>query len=399
MKLVWKLLRQHISLVQFVGFTLANLVGLLIILLGLQFYQDVQSIFSSRESFMKQDYLVVTKQVHTSSTLTGQSMAFTQNEVDDLQQQPFTQSVGQFTPADFKVYCQMGMEGLGIQFGTDMFFESVPDRYVDYDSDQWTFTPGDELIPIILPRNYLNLYNFGFAQTRGLPKMSESAISMITLDIRISGIQQQGQFKAKIVGFSNRLNTILVPQTFMDWANQQYGSGQPVQPSRLILEVYKPTDDAIARYFQKQEFETENDKLQQGRTTWFLKLMVGGIMAVGVLISALALYILMLSIYLLVQKNSTKLEHLLLIGYSPRQVASPYQLLTLGLNALVLVLVFACLVVIRNWYLQFLEALYPDLLIQGISITLWCGCGLFVVVSLLNVLVIKQKISHIWNRK
>ena len=34
MKLVWKLLRQHISIPQFAGFFFANLVGTLIILLG-----------------------------------------------------------------------------------------------------------------------------------------------------------------------------------------------------------------------------------------------------------------------------------------------------------------------------------------------------------------------------
>ena len=40
MNLVWKLLRQHISIPQFAGFFFANLVGMTIILLGLQFYTD-----------------------------------------------------------------------------------------------------------------------------------------------------------------------------------------------------------------------------------------------------------------------------------------------------------------------------------------------------------------------
>lgn len=40
MNLVWKLLRQHISIPQFVGFFFANLVGVATILLGVQFYND-----------------------------------------------------------------------------------------------------------------------------------------------------------------------------------------------------------------------------------------------------------------------------------------------------------------------------------------------------------------------
>ena len=37
MTLVWKLLRQHISIAQFEGFFFANLFGMLIVLLGWQF--------------------------------------------------------------------------------------------------------------------------------------------------------------------------------------------------------------------------------------------------------------------------------------------------------------------------------------------------------------------------
>lgn len=399
MKLVWKLLRQHISIGQFAGFTLANLVGMLIILLGLQFYQDVQSIFSSRESFMKKDYLVVSKQVNTASTLTGKSGTFSKSEINDLKLQPFAQSVGVFTPADFQVTCNMGMKELGLQFGTEMFFESVPDEYVDYASDQWTFQEGDTFIPIILPRNYLNLYNFGFAQTRGLPKISENVIGMITLDITIKGELNTDHYKGRIVGFSNRLNTILVPEKFMVWANDKYGKGKELNPSRMILEVYNPTDDAIVKYFDENSYETEDDKLAQGKTTWFLKLMVGVVMAVGGLITGLALYILMLSIYLLVQKNTTKLENLLLIGYSPRQVAAPYQLLTLGLNLMVFILALILLTVFRGQYLGMLETLYPDLLVPGLGQTIVVGIVIFVVVTLVNLLVIRQKVATIRKRK
>ena len=53
MNLVWKLLRQHISVSQFAGFAFANLFGLLIVLLGYQFYKDVSPVFTGEDSFMK----------------------------------------------------------------------------------------------------------------------------------------------------------------------------------------------------------------------------------------------------------------------------------------------------------------------------------------------------------
>lgn len=62
----------------------------------------------------------------------------------------------------------------------------------------------------------------------------------------------------------------------------------------------------------------------------------------------------MLSIYLLLQKNTTKLENLLLIGYSPAKVALFYQLLTLGLNAIVLVLSISIVLYVRGSYMDWI---------------------------------------------
>ena len=69
MNLVWKLLRQHISIPQFVGFFFANLFGMLIVLLGYQFYRDVMPVFTSEDSFMKSDYIIVSKKIGMGNTI------------------------------------------------------------------------------------------------------------------------------------------------------------------------------------------------------------------------------------------------------------------------------------------------------------------------------------------
>ena len=90
-------------------------------------------------------------------------------------------------------------------------------------------------------------------------------------------------------------------------------------------------------------------------------MMVSMVMIIGLVISVLSFYILMLSIYLLVQKNSSKLENLLLIGYSPGNVAKPYQVLTISLNIVVLVIAWIILFFLRGYYMDFIEALFPDI--------------------------------------
>ena len=41
MRLIWKLLRSHVSVSQLAGFFLANLCGMVIVLLSIQLYNDV----------------------------------------------------------------------------------------------------------------------------------------------------------------------------------------------------------------------------------------------------------------------------------------------------------------------------------------------------------------------
>ena len=397
MSLVWKLMRRHISLGQLAGFFFANLCGMVIVLLSIQFYQDVAPVFTEGDSFMKKDYIIVSKKVSTLGSFVGKSSTFSAADIEEIEDQSFTKGVGKFTPSQFKVSAGVGMEQLGLNLSTAMFFESVPNRYVDVNLDEWHFEPGQEEIPIILPRNYLNLYNFGFAQSRNLPQISEGVINMVNLEVRISGGGRTDTYKGKIAGFSNRLNTILVPESFMAWANTHYGEGSTrKEPSRLIVEVNNPTDDRIAQFFRERGYETEDDKLDAGKTTWFLKVVVGIVLSVGLLISALSFYILMLSIYLLLQKNTTKLENLLLIGYGPKRVALPYQALTIGLNALVLVLSVGIVLYVRTLYLEVVEKMFPALEGSSFALMVVVGILLFALVSFCNVVAVRKKVASIW---
>lgn len=339
-------------------------------------------------------YQVEVGGVHGS--ITGQSNTFSKDEIKELEAQPFTRSVGAFTPTLFKVSAGLGMQQAGIRISTDMFFESVPDAFVDVSLDKWHFDEGTQTIPIIIPRNYLNLYNFGFAQSRNLPKLSEGVMGLIQMDINMRGNGRVEQYKGNIVGFSNRLNTILVPQSFMEWANQNFAPEREAQPSRLIVEVKNPTDTAITDYFQQKNYETEGDNLDAGKTTYFLRLITGIVSGVGLFISILSFYILMLSVFLLLQKNTAKLENLLLIGYSPSKVALPYHVLTVGLNLLVLLLAVIGVVWLRSYYTGVLQTLIPQLETGSLLPCILTGSILFIVVSALNILLIRKKVLSIW---
>lgn len=398
MNLVWKLLRQHISVPQFAGFLFANLFGMLIVLFGYQFYNDVLPVFTQQDSFMKSDYLIVTKRMGVATTLSGSANTFTETERKQLASQSFATRVGRFTSVEYKVDAQVGIDGQSL-LNSEIFLESVPDEFIDIPLDEWHYTDGDTTVPIILPRSYVNMYNFGFAQSHQLPKISDGLVSMIDVNISIHADQGNQVYRGKVIGLSNRLNTILVPQTFMDWSNRTFAPGKQSDANRLLLEVANPADEKVTQYLEKHGYEVESDKLDAKKTTYFLRMVVTLVIGIGLFISVLSFYILMLSIYLLVQKNSGKLENLLLIGYSPANVAMPYQLLTAALNVVVLVVALSCLYFIRGYYMSFIYQLFPDISAPSLMPAVLLGLAILMVVTLLNYCVIRRKITLIWKRK
>ena len=63
MKLIWQLLRQHVSVLQLAGFLVTNLVGVAIVLTAVQLYRDVTPALQAPDSFLDNDFIILTKEV------------------------------------------------------------------------------------------------------------------------------------------------------------------------------------------------------------------------------------------------------------------------------------------------------------------------------------------------
>ena len=396
-RLLYRLLSRHLNAGQLAGFVLANLCGMTIVLAAVQFATDIIPMFTGSDSFMKPGQMVMAKHVSTVRTLTGKAPTFTQKEIADVRHQPFVSDVGTFTPSLFSVVATLGSQKLGVEFSTEMFFEAVPDAFMDVDTSRWHWKEGDEEVPIVLPRNYLNLYNFGFASSQGLPALSESLVSMVNIRFILRGSAGRKELTGRVVAFSKKLNTILVPQAFMDEMNTTLSPERKPEPSRLIVTVSNPADERIAEYLSNHSYETEADDAEAARTAHLLRIIISIVLVVGLIISALAFYVLLLSIFLLLQKNTEKIDTLLLIGYSPQAVARPYHLLTISLNTLVLILSVIIVLLLRGYYLPLFGQLYPSYSAASLSPALLTGVALYLLVTLLNYVAIRRKVMSVWH--
>ena len=347
--LVWQLLKCNISRSQLTAYTLSNFIGLSIVLTAIQFYLEVSDTLESDDSFISRDYVVVSPKVSGLGSLSGGEPAmFDSTDIAGIASEPWAWRVGVFTSARFNVDASLDMNGRGMS--TSLFFESVPDEFFDTVPPEWTFDPSNPEIPIVISKDYLTLYNFGFASTHGLPQLSEGMTGILPLRVSISGRGRQMWIPARIAGFSSRLNTIAVPEKFMTWANGNFGEGKPVT-SRIIVELSRPGDPAIKEYFDTHSMEMAGDKADSSTMAYFLSVLTAIVIAIGATISLLAFFILMLSIHLLLQKNRDRLRDLMLLGYKPSQVSGIYYRLTAAINTAVFIGAVAVMLISRGiWH-------------------------------------------------
>ena len=390
--LVFKLLYRHVSIAQMTGFFLANLLGLGIVLCGFQFYRDVRPVLEGGDSFMKKQIAVVTRRVSALQTFGVTQTDFSERQLADLAHQPFVASAAPFIPARFRVYAAV-QTGSALSMGTEMFFEALPDQYIDADLSRWNYREGCDTLPVILPRSYLNLYNFGYARARGLPPLTEGMIGMIGVDFVLSGTTGRWDMKGRVVGFSNTLNTILVPRSFLTYANERLCPEGTDKPSRIAVELASPADEEFVRYLEANGLEAEASAADGGRTAWFLRLTVSIVMGVGLVICALAFYVLLLSIYLLLQKHTERIRTLRLIGYSPGEVALPFHVLSLGLHLLSSVLSVVLLCVLRSLWQPTLQTLSPQYAPSSLLPALGLLAALMLTVVLLDYAAVRRKVG------
>lgn len=309
----------------------------------------------------------MSKKVTLFKTADKDRLGFSEDEIRDLEQQDFVSRVAPFTSATFHVSASIDIGDQGSIY-TEMFLESVPDDYLDVVTEQWTWDNDSRFLPVIIPEDYLNLYNFGFAESQSLPVVSQATIEQISFDIHVEGNGRQRDFRSRIVGFSNKINTILVPDAFLQWANREFGRPERQRTTRLLVEFTDASDERIPAYFDSHGLNLKENELQSSKLMFFLRSAVLFVFAVALIIIVLSVALIFMSVNLIVQKNRKLFTNLYDIGYSPRQISRYYKRVVSGLTVVV-VLIAACLAsLVRGWYIQRLSALFET---QGHGLFIW----------------------------
>jgi hypothetical protein len=325
MKRIYSILWQDHSRAHLLWAFVGTLAGFVLLLAGIQFYMDIRKVLSENRDLLDPEYIVLNKKVNIGQTLGFSGTGFSPDEIEEITRQPFADRVAPFLSNEFPIRGYSDSDRVP-DFYTELFFEAIPDEYIDIKSDEWKWDPETGMIPIIIPQDYLNLYNFGFAQSQGLPQIPKGVLSLIKFRIRLSGKGQGNyeEYPARIVGFSNRINSILVPYDFLQWANSRFGYFKKTDPSRIIMVSRDPTDPAIIKFIEDKGYDTIREKLKSSRLNIILKFIISFLVVVASIIIGLAFLVFLLSLQLMISRSSQKIRRLNRLGFHYKEISLPY---------------------------------------------------------------------------
>jgi hypothetical protein len=305
------------------------LIGFLLILASVQSILNFKHLFSDSKQGIGSQYMVVNKKVSVLNTLNVSKSTFTKDELNKIATHPSVQKLSSFIGNKFEADAFLELkEGPNpARLRTELVLESVGDDFIDTDLEKWKWDPNSAEIPVILPNDFINLYNFTFAPSRGLPQISKNTISKFGFSITLRGNNQEGLFKGKIIGFSDRITSMLVPINFMNYANNRFGNPEKVKDTasyRIIVAV-KPNELSTFQSFLKENnLETNQEILRNGKFVGLMYLLITIIFIIGLVITINAFTGFILYFHLLIYRSRNEIDSLLRLGYPHIKLVKKY---------------------------------------------------------------------------
>lgn len=291
-------------------------VGTFLLLLSVLAWSDFDLLMNGGEGSGTESYIVIGKQITERNMGAASANAFSASEISEVRHAPQVLDAGEITPALFPVYAEIGGQ---LPLQTELPLASVPDRFLDAVPPDWNWQPGNPNLPVVLASRFLDIYNYVFAPGQGLPQLSRGSVQAIGMRIKAGSDPNVQIFSAHISGFSDRVGSVLVPQSFITYGNSRFAaSAGPARVMQLILRVADPSHPQFVAWLQQHGYTTEPQGLQWSRMRAIVQSVAAATGGLAVLLMVAGALIFMLFIELSVTRSRSSLVLLHQLGYSHR---------------------------------------------------------------------------------
>lgn len=350
--------------------------GVLLLLCCVQMFININALLRDKNPRKNGfDFVSVTKTITNENM--GSENRFTEADVEELTKQPFIADAAALHSNQFRVKASAGSI---IPFSTDLFLESVKNDFIDTLPESFTWQPGQPDVPVIFSADFLEMYNV-FAPAQDLPQLSESSIGAVNIILecyRPDGTIQN--FKGHIVAVSDRINSILVPESFLNWGNRVFSNSAPQPAARVYIKTTDANSVALQNFLEKKQYHVNKDKTKFGRVKTILQAVVAGLGGLGILVVLLSVLLFSFYLQLMISKSKDNLQLLLTLGYSPLWLSKTVAARWIPAYALIILSALAVTALFQNLFQRnFIAAgsmlsAYPHIYVVVLAVLLFILC-------------------------
>jgi hypothetical protein len=308
--LLKKVIVPNVSIYKVVGAWGSLSIGLLLLLIAVFAWQFLVQVILPQPD--KEDvlasYIVLAKPISGKQA----SQGFDTEEMEELSKLNTVQKVAPIIRNTCKLSANIG-GSLG--FYTELFIEAVDEKMIEKVEGDFTWSKGQNTLPIIVSNEYLNTYNYGFALSQGLPQLTNNTIKNVPIKLSINdGI---ANYYCKVVGFTDRIGSVLAPKEFVEYINQQFGVSV-VTPARLMLKVKDPSDAELLEFVKQHNYVSSEQIIRLDRIRTIVQIFLLVIAGIAITMLAVSMLSFLLFVEVTMQRAKHHLQLLMQIGYHPK---------------------------------------------------------------------------------
>jgi len=290
--------------------------------------------FGEGEEILGPNTIIVQKQVSNASMLSLTQTDFSEAEIEKMKKEPFILDVKPVVANNFSISFQTDDE-LVPYFRSDVFIQTVDQKFLDVDTEKWKWKEGDTIVPIVMPRDFIVMLNT-FMSAQGIPQISDDLAMDINFKFTLEGpvgdasvnslgttsqVKMQKEWvNARIIGFTNEVAAILVPESFMTYGNSKFSDGSKQKITQVMISGKESEFGLVEEMLEKRGLESKDSQMIIGR----LKSMIGTLFLVVLGISVIAVFVsglvLIQYMQLLMTRNAYEVRTLMRMGYHPNDI-------------------------------------------------------------------------------
>ena len=306
---------------QLVLASLGTFLGLLFLFTSLHFLHKIYN-YGDHSEMLSKNTIVIQKKVTSGSLLGLNNPAFSVNQIDEIKSQKFVEACDPIRSNTFDVVLEID-DPLIPAFNSNIYVQSIKKDYLDVKTDHWSWTQESKILPIIMPRDFLIMMN-NFLSVGDIPQLSDNLVLDLKINLKIGTRHKREVIAARIVGFTNELSSILVPEEFLQWANSEYGEQDKEVISQLVIKSKSGQFGFLERYLEEEELESKKSQLLIAKLKSTLGVLLSIISSVSFLTVFLSILVLVQYLQLILSRNEYEIRTLLRLGHSPKSIAKVF---------------------------------------------------------------------------